>query len=188
MNTSVAGPGRRRPVGRAHHRPGRRALRLIARAAAVGTAATAVMDLGGEIVHRTTGVAPLDYRLLGRWIGHLRYGRMAHQNIAAAEPVAGEKALGWTVHYSIGTGFAGALLLVRPAWAARPTLGPALAAGLATTAAPWLLLQPAFGLGVAASRTPHPQLVRWRTLRTHAMFGAGLYTGGRLMARLAPVR
>ena len=162
-------------------------MRLVARAAVVGVAATAVMDLGGEIVRRTTGVAPLDYRLLGRWIGHLRRGRVAHEDIGAAEPIAGEKALGWAAHYSTGTTFAAALLLARPAWAARPTAGPALAAGIATTAAPWLLMQPAFGLGVAASRTPDPPLVRWRTLRTHAMYGVGLYAGGRLAARLAPV-
>lgn len=163
-------------------------MRLLARAAVVGVAATAVMDLGGEIVRRTTGVAPLDYRLLGRWIGHLCRGRVAHEDICAAEPVVGEKALGWAAHYSIGTTFAAALLLARPAWATRPTAGPALATGIATTAAPWLLMQPAFGLGVAASRTPDPPLVRWRTLRTHAMYGVGLYAGGRLAARLAPVR
>jgi Protein of unknown function (DUF2938) len=64
----------------------------------------------------------------------------------------------------------------------------ALATGIATTAAPWQLMQPAFGLGVAASRTLYPPRVRWRTRRTHAMYGVGLHAGGRLAARLATVR
>jgi hypothetical protein len=51
-------------------------VRLLVRAAVVGVAATTVMDLGGEIVRRTTGLATLDCRMLGRWIGHLRRGRV----------------------------------------------------------------------------------------------------------------
>jgi Protein of unknown function (DUF2938) len=78
-------------------------------------------------------------------------------------------------HYAIGTTFATALVLARPAWAAQPTLVPALATGVASTAAPWLLMQPAFGMGIAASRTPNPTTVRLRSLRTHAIYGAGLY-------------
>jgi hypothetical protein len=47
-----------------------------------------------------------------------------------------------------------------PGGAERPTLGPAMAmamaTGLGSTAAPWLVMQPAFGLGVAAAKTPDP--------------------------------
>lgn len=41
-----------------------------------------------------------------------------------------------------------ALRFARPAWAARPTLVPAIAAGFASSAAPLLLVQPAFRMGV----------------------------------------
>jgi hypothetical protein len=40
--------------------------RLAVRAVFVGVAATAMMDIAGEVIRRTSGVEPLDYRLLGR--------------------------------------------------------------------------------------------------------------------------
>jgi hypothetical protein len=42
-------------------------------------------------------------------------------------------------------------------------------------AAPFLLLQPALGAGIAASRTPRPNVARRRSLVTHLVFGLGLY-------------
>jgi hypothetical protein len=153
-----------------------------ARVVAIGVGATAVMDLGGEALRRTTGAAPLDVRLLGRWLGHLRHGRLRHPDILAAEPVAGERELGWAAHYAIGVTFAATLAAARPNWPTRPTLAPALATGLATTAAPWVVMQPAFGLGIAASRTPDPALARLRSLRAHAIYGLGLYLAARVTA------
>ncbi len=144
------------------------------------------MDLTGEAIRRTTAVEPLDYRLLGRWLGHMSRSRFRHDLISTAEPVPGEQALGWGAHYLIGTGIAVALAWARPDWPARPSLAPALVTGLLSTAAPWLIMQPAFGLGVAASRTPQPWLSRWRSLRTHAIYGTGLYLTARAMRAASP--
>ena len=58
----------------------------------------------------------------------------------------------------------------------------ALAFGALTVAAPLLLMQPAFGMGLAASRTPKPWQVRSRALLTHLVFGAGLYLSGLALA------
>ena len=121
-----------------------------------GLGATATMDAGAEVVRRTNGVEPLEYRLLARWIGHMGRGRFTHASIADADPVSGEAKLGIVAHYSIGIGFASLLLAWRPGWTERPTPGPAMAMGLGSTAAPWLVMQPAFGLGVAAAKTPDP--------------------------------
>jgi hypothetical protein len=52
------------------------------------------MDAGAEGVRRTTGVEPLDYRLLARWIGHMGRGRFTYASIADADPVSGEARLG----------------------------------------------------------------------------------------------
>jgi hypothetical protein len=60
-------------------------------------------------------------------------------------------------------------------WTRGPTLLPALAVGLATVAAPWLVMQPAMGAGIAASKTPTPAMNRARSLANHAVFGIGLY-------------
>lgn len=155
--------------------------RWAARSALLGAGATATMDATAEVVRRTTGVAPLDYRLLARWIGHMRKGRFAHSSISEAEPIPGEETLGIVAHYSIGIGFAGLLLAWRPGWAERPTLGPAMAVGMGTIVAPWFVMQPAFGLGVAGAKTPDPTAARLRSLRTHATYGLGLYLTGRAL-------
>lgn len=57
-----------------------------------------------------------------------------------------------------------------------------LALGVATVAAPWLLMQPAMGAGIAASRTPSPAKNRVRSLVNHAVFGLGLYLAALLLA------
>jgi Protein of unknown function (DUF2938) len=170
-------------------------LSLLARSAVIGAGATAVMDLTAEVVRRTTGTEPLDYRLLGRWIGHLPAGRVRHDNIRDVEPVAHERELGLVAHYCIGMGFAAALAVARPAWVRRPTLLPPMITGLATTAAPWFIMQPAFGMGIAAAKTPNPTVARLRSLRSHAAYGLGLYLSARGVGRIvrgqratAPVR
>ena len=56
--------------------------------------------------------------------------------------------------------------------------GPAAQLGLGTVVAPFLVMQPAMGAGVAASRTPNPAAARLQSLVTHAVFGLGLYAGG----------
>jgi len=53
--------------------------------------------------------------------------------------------------------------------------GPALAVGIGTVAAPFFLMQPGMGAGIAASRTPRPNAARLQSLLTHAVFGLGLY-------------
>jgi hypothetical protein len=126
---------------------------------------------------------PLDYALLGRWIGHFRQARFFHHTILQAAPVKGEKVLGWMAHYLIGISFALLLLLVQgTGWAYHPTFGPAFATGMLTTAAPWFLMQPAFGFGVAASKMPNPAQARIRSLKTHAVYGTGLYLAALLLS------
>jgi len=67
------------------------------RAVLIGVGATAFMDAGAEVIKRTTGVAPLNYGLVGRWLGHMRHWQFTHDSIAAAEPVPDEQALGLLV-------------------------------------------------------------------------------------------
>lgn len=151
-------------------------------AAAIGVGATAVMDGAAAVLRRTVGWRSLDYALVGRWLGHLPAGRWCHRDIRAAEPVARERELGWAAHYAIGAGFAVAFAAARPSWLTRPSLGPAVAYGAATVAAPWLVMQPAFGIGVAAARTPQPTQARLHSLRVHATYGVGLWLAARAAA------
>ncbi len=154
----------------------------LARVLAIGVGATAAMDAWLLLLRRLR-VPTLDFALVGRWVGHWRRGVFAHEAIAKAAPVRGELALGWLFHYAAGAAFAVLLVAIEGVeWVRSPSLLPALAVGVATVAAPWLLMQPAMGAGVAASRTPSPSRNRIRSLANHAVFGAGLYLAAFLLA------
>jgi hypothetical protein len=145
----------------------------------IGIGATAAMDLWGIARKPLLGVAPPNYALVGRWIAHMFHGCFRHDSIAASAPVRGEHIIGWTAHYLIGIAFAALLIGIWGfAWVRHPTMGPALGVGIGTVAAPFLLMQPAMGAGIAASRTPHPASARLQSLMTHAVFGLGLYAAG----------
>lgn len=156
-----------------------------ARVAVMGMVATAVMDAWLLLLNRL-GVPTLDFALIGRWVGHMPHGRWKHAAIARAEPVPAERALGWAVHYAVGIAFAAVLVLVfGPDWTREPRLLPALCVGVGSVVAPWFLMQPAMGAGIAASRTPAPARNRLRSLANHTVFGAGLYLAGVLVAAIA---
>lgn len=144
-----------------------------------GVGATAVMDLWAIVRKRLLGIAPPNYGLVGRWFAHMLRGRFRHDSIAAALPVQGEHLIGWVAHYLTGIMFAAILLGIWGlAWIQHPTIGPALVVGICTVAAPFLVMQPGMGAGIAASRTPRPAAARFQSLVTHAIFGFGLYVAG----------
>lgn len=158
------------------------ALALIFKVVLIGAGATVVMDAWLMLLKRM-GVKTLDFALVGRWVGHLARGQVAHAAIAKASPVAGERLLGWATHYAVGVGFAALLVgLNGLRWLDSPTLLPALAVGVATVAAPLFVMQPAMGAGFAASKTPTPVRNCLRSLANHAVFGLGLYLAARLLA------
>lgn len=143
----------------------------------IGAAATLAVDLWSVARRRLLDVPPPDYGMVGRWLAHMVLsGRFRHDRIAAARPVRAERLVGWTAHYAIGIAFAALLPLVwGPEWLRHPTLVPALLVGVGTVAAPFLLMQPGMGAGVAASRSPRPAAARLQSLATHTIFGLGLY-------------
>jgi hypothetical protein len=151
-------------------------LETAARIALIGIGATVLIDAWTLMLRRVFKTPSLDFRLVGRCVGHMRSGRFAHDRIAAASPVRGERLLGWGTHYATGVVFAAALALVVGAnWMTAPTAWPALLFGLATVTAPFVVMQPALGLGFAASKSPAPWKARLRSVTTHLIFGAGLY-------------
>ena len=145
----------------------------------VGICATLVMDVWSWLRQQLLGVAPPNYAMVGRWLLHMGHGQFRHTVIAASPAMPGEKAVGWLAHYLTGPVFAGVLLgIAGQGWIDRPTLAPALLVGISTVTAPFLLMQPGMGAGIAASRTPAPNTARLQSLLTHAIFGIGLYLGG----------
>ena len=145
-------------------------------AAAIGAGATLLMDAWTAARKPLLGTPLPDYGLVGRWLGHMPRGRFRHDRIGASAPIRGERWIGWSAHYLTGIAFAALLLAICGIeWARRPTLAPALIFGLASVAAPFFLMQPGMGAGVAASRAPNPAAARMQSITTHAVFGLGLY-------------
>jgi hypothetical protein len=154
---------------------------LVGCAVAAGLGATLLMDLWNLFLKRRFGIASLDLCFLGRWLRHMEQGTFAHASIAAAAPRRFECVVGRLAHYGIGAGLALLFLaLVSSAWFRQPTLLPALLFGVGTVVLPYFTLQPAFGLGIAAARTPRPTQARLKSLLSHTVFGVGLYFGALL--------
>ena len=127
-------------------------------------------------LRRAFNVPSLNVCLLGRWVLYIPTGTIMHERISATPAKAHECTVGWITHYAIGAGFAVVLVLTTStAWLDNPTLWPALAFGIATTIVPFFTMQPAFGLGIASSKTPNPNKARLKSLTTHTVFGVGLY-------------
>jgi len=145
----------------------------------VGVGATAVIDLWAIARKCLLGIPPPNYGLVGRWLAHMPRGRFRHDSIAAAPPVHGERLIGWIAHYLIGIAFAAILLGVWGLdWIHHPRIVPALIVGIGTVTAPFLVMQPGMGAGIAASRISRPAAARLHSLITHAIFGLDLYAAG----------
>ena len=159
-------------------------LEVVVRVALIGIGATVVLDLWNAILKRLFGVPSLNLATLGRWIGYFPRGRFLHNNIAATSPIRGERFIGWGAHYMIGITFASLLLAIWGLdWARHPTPLPALVVGLVTLVAPFFIMQPGMGMGIAASKTPTPNAARLKSVVSHTVYGIGLY-GAALLSSL----
>jgi uncharacterized integral membrane protein len=145
-------------------------------AVVVGLGATLLMDLWALFLKYAFSIPLPNYCLVGRWLRHMPEGTFRHASIAAASQKRFECAVGWIAHYVLGAVYALILVaLVSTNWLARPTFLPAILFAMGSLLVPFLIMQPAFGLGIAASRTPNPTQARLRSLMAHITFGVGLY-------------
>ena len=111
-----------------------------------------------------------------------------HANISAAPQKRAECVVGWVAHYLVGIVYAVALVAIASdSWLARPTFLPAILFGIGSVFVPFLIMQPSFGLGIAASKAPLPMQARLRSLMAHAVFGVGLYVSAVALSYVLPV-
>ena len=149
----------------------------------IGLGATLILDLWGLFLKYVFKITPSNFCLVGRWLRFVPEGIFIHSKIDSMPQKSAECTVGCIAHYMIGILFAMVFLtLAGNNWIQHPTLIPAVVFGLVTVAAPFFIMQPAFGLGVAASNTPNPKQARIRSLINHIVFGFGLYLFG-LIAR-----
>lgn len=148
----------------------------IFRVALIGIGGTIVLDLWALFLARVMKIPALNWSMVGRWIGNMPRGRLVHEKMTEAEPVKGEAAIGWTAHYVIGIGY-GLLLLALwgRAGIRQPTLLPPLLLSWALLVAPYFIMMPGMGSGVAGSKTPEPNVTRLKSFVGHSVFGLGMY-------------
>jgi hypothetical protein len=151
----------------------------------MGLGATLVFDLWGLFLKSAFKIAPSNICLVGRWLLYLPEGTFKHTNIGSAPQKSAECAVGWIAHYTIGVVFAMAFIaFAGNHWLENPTPIPAIMYGIVTVLAPFFIVQPAFGLGFAASKVANPAQARLRSLMNHTAFGVGLYFFGWLVSGL----
>ena len=142
----------------------------------IGLGATLTTDLWALFLNRAFKIPAPNYCLVGRWLRYMPEGAFRHSNIASAPQKSAECTVGWIAHYMIGITFAIAFVaLAGNNWLQHPTLIPAIIFGVVTVLMPFFIMQPSFGLGLAASKTSNPAQARLRSLMNHTAFGVGLY-------------
>lgn len=148
----------------------------------MGIGATLTFDLWGLLLKYIFQIPSSNICLVGRWLRYMPDGIFRHDNINATPRKSAECQVGWMAHYLIGVTFASIFVAIMGTqWLERPTLVPAVVFGVVTVLAPFVIMQPSFGFGVAASRSANPTQARARTLMNHAAFGFGLYVIGWLV-------
>lgn len=146
--------------------------------------ATLWIDIYSAILKRYFNIPFLDYKFVGRWILYIPKGCLSHQNITKSPELDGEKMIGWLSHYIVGIILAVLFVfIVGQSWLVEPKLAPALIFGMVSVSFPFLIMQPCFGFGIAASKLQHSCFAQLKSLITHIMFGIGLYLAALCLIR-----
>lgn len=150
----------------------------------LGVLATAFMDLWAMVQTKITGQPALNYGLVARWITHfVRTGELFLEKrggIQQIPPIKDEKTMGMLAHYGIGVSLAIFFVFFFSSadFFLAPSVFYAITFGVITTLIPYCLMQPAFGAGYFASKTPKPNETRLKSLIAHFSYGLGLYIAG----------
>ncbi|OIX90524.1 DUF2938 family protein [Pantoea sp. Ae16] len=151
-------------------------LEIVAQATVAGIGATLTMDIWSLCQRYLFKVPPLQYALVGRLFLGLLRGKVRHNTILTTPPIQAEGLAGWVIHYLTGIAFAFIPVgLTGMGWYHEPEVFTAVFTAFLTLLAPFMILQPALGFGIAAARTPHPWRARLFSALSHLAYGCGLY-------------
>jgi hypothetical protein len=149
---------------------------IIVNVVIIGMGATLFMDFFALFQQRFFSIVPLNYALVGRWLIYIPKGIFRHKNILLTQPVNKESVIGWFAHYGIGVLFAAIIIVITGnSWLIEPTIIPSIVFGILTVIFPYFVMQPCLGFGIAAAKSPKPNVARIRSLMAHTIFGLGLY-------------
>ncbi|HWX51109.1 MAG TPA: DUF2938 domain-containing protein [Roseomonas sp.] len=149
---------------------------IVVAAVLVGIGGTVILDLFSLLMGRFFGVPATNWRMVGRWIGHMPRGRFVQPDLKQADPVSGEHALGWIFHYVIGAGYGLLLVAIWGAgWLQTPSFAPPMILVLVLLVLPFFVMMPGMGMGIAGARAPNPNMTRLKSVIGHSVFGLGMY-------------
>jgi len=152
----------------------------------VGIGGTVVLDLYAKIAQLAIGMPATNWRMVGRWIGHMTDSEFVQPKLAEARAVRGEHVIGWIFHYAVGTGYGLLILAIWGSdWLENPDIAAPLVVSLALLVLPYFVMMSGMGLGIAGSRTLRPNLTRLKSLIGHTVFGLGMYFSAVVLVRFA---
>jgi len=140
--------------------------------------ATVAIDIWATFSNKVLNFPRTNWAMVGRWLGHIPTGKYMHNPVNSSPEIKYENTIGWVFHYFIGVAYA-AIYGVLVIWVLEgsATLFSSWVFGLFTILSPWLILQPALGLGICAVKAPKPNMVRLQNFTIHSIFGIALYCG-----------
>lgn len=141
-----------------------------------GIGATIILDLWALLLNRLFHLPITNWAMVGRWLGHLSSGKFIQNKLTDISPIPFEHALGWLTHYIIGISYVVLLISVEGTyWLEQPTLMPPLLISWVLLIAPFFVMMPGMGAGIAGSKTPNPLKTRLYSFIGHSIFGLGMF-------------
>lgn len=149
----------------------------------IGAGGTVALDIWALFMAKVLHTPGTNWSMVGRWLGHIPSGQLIQQNLSQTTAIKYETALGWIFHYIVGVSYGLPLLAFwGHSWLAQPTLLPALIVAWVLLIAPFFIMMPGMGMGIAGQKTPNPSLLRLKSFAGHFMFGVGMYATALLLA------
>jgi hypothetical protein len=143
--------------------------------ALAGFLSTMVMDMTHGVARKTGITVGLEPQLMGRWFQGLARMRLMHDDIRETASAPGELPTAMGMHFLIGITFGMMWSLIAHQIAASDArFFGGILFGIATNAAPALLMWPAMGFGLFGSRGPADKKLRVTSAVNHLMFGVAL--------------
>ena len=151
----------------------------------IGAGGTLLLDVWAVFASKVLKIPATDWALVGRWFVHMSKGKFIHQHLSSAAQVPFELQIGWTAHYIIGILYGLPIWLFwGESWLESPTLMPPMLVSWVLLAAPFFIMMPGMGAGVAGLKTPRPHITQIKSLVGHSMFGLGMYVSAQIIVSL----
>lgn len=142
----------------------------------IGIGATIILDLWAVFLNKVFGIPITNWAMVGRWVGHMTSRTLVQKDLGNVSPISYELALGWLVHYIIGISYIVIIVLFEGlGWLSQPTIFPALFISWLLLIAPFFIMMPCMGAGIAGANTPNPTKTRLISITGHTIFGLGIF-------------